>query len=160
MVFTGTYEHSIDTKNRLAVPAEVRSQIKRSLKAEKGDAVYLYVTLGSDGALCLYTEKGYEQRAEELDNSEMDAEELLEYERMFYSLSKLVEMDKQGRVTMPGDLLTRSGIGTDVVLIGVKDHLEVRDREAWNEHLQQMLKDRPNILMNPRLAMRRRRNDS
>ena len=156
MVFTGTYEHSIDTKNRLAIPAEVRSQIKRSLKAEKDSTVYLYVTLGADGALCLYTEQGYEKRAEELDSSEMDAEQLLEYERMFYSLSKLVELDKQGRVTMPADLLSRSGLGSDVVLIGVKDHLEVRDRRAWNEQLQRMLTDRPNILMNPRLAMRRR----
>jgi transcriptional regulator MraZ len=158
LVFTGTYDHTIDTKNRLAVPAEVRSQIKRSGKTGKGDAIFLYVTLGNDGALCLYTEKGYEQRADELDASEMDAEELLEYERMFYSLSKLVELDKQGRVTLPGDLLTRSGLGTEVVLIGVKDHIEVRDRKAWNEHLERMLQDRPNILMNPRLAMRRGQN--
>ena len=160
MVFTGTYEHSIDTKNRLAIPAEVRSQIKRSLKVGKDSTINLYVTLGVGGALCLYTEQGYEKRAEDLDDSEMDAEELLEYERMFYSLSKLVELDKQGRVTLPGDLLTRSGLGTDVVLIGVKDHLEVRDRQAWYEQLQRMLTDRPNILMNPRLAMRRRPNES
>lgn len=160
MVFTGTYEHSIDTKNRLAIPSEVRSQIKRSTKTAKGDSVFLYVTLGSDGSLCLYTEKGYEQRADELDASEMDAEELLEYERVFYSLSKLVEMDKQGRVTLPSDLLTKSGLGSECVLIGVKDHIEVRDRKAWSEHLQRMLEDRPNILMNPRLAMRRRRNST
>lgn len=160
LVFTGTYDHTIDTKNRLAIPAEVRSQIKRSAKASKGDAVFLYVTLTSDGALSLYTEKGYEQRADELDASEMDAEELLEYERVLYSLSKLVEIDKQGRVTLPSDLLTRSGLGSEVVLIGVKDHIEVRDRQAWNEHLQRLLAERPNILMNPRLAMRRRRNST
>ncbi len=160
MVFTGTYDHTIDTKNRLAIPAEVRAQIKRSTKAKAGDPVFLYVTLGTDGTLCLYTEQGYEQRADELDNSEMDAEQLLEYERMFYSLSKLVELDKQGRVTLPADLLTRSQLGSDVVLIGVKDHIEIRDRQAWNEHLQRMLTERPDILMNPRLAMRRRRSDS
>jgi transcriptional regulator MraZ len=160
LVFTGTYDHTIDTKNRLAIPAEVRTQIKRSGGKGKGDAVFLYVTLGMDGALCLYTEKGYEQRADELDHSEMDAEELLEYERVFYALSKSVEIDKQGRVTLPGDLLGRSGLGSEVVLIGVKDHLEVRDRKAWYEHLERMLQDRPQILMNPRLAMRRRQNDT
>lgn len=159
MVFTGTYDHTIDTKNRLAIPAEVRTQIKRSAGPDTRGAVFLYVTLGKDGTLCLYTEQGYERRAEELDHSEMDGEELLEYERVFYALSKPVEFDKQGRITLPSDLLGRAGLGSEVVLIGVKDHLEVRDRKAWYEHLERMLKDRPDILMNPRLAMRRRRNN-
>ena len=156
MVFTGTYDHTIDTKNRLAIPAEVRTRIKRSTGTEVDGAIFLYVTLAKDGTLCLYTEEGYEQRAHELDHSEMDPDELLEYERVFYSLSKPVEFDKQGRVTLPGNLLGRAGLGSEVVLIGVKDHLEVRDRKAWYEHLERKLKDQPDILMNPRLAMRSR----
>ncbi len=160
MVFTGTYDHSIDKKNRLAIPAEVRTRIKRSTGTGDDDAIFMYVTLGKDGTLCLYTEKGYEQRADELDRSEMDADELLEYERVFYALSRSVELDKHGRVTLPSDLLTRAGLGSEVVLIGVKDHMEVRDRIAWYEHLESKLKDQPDILMNPRLAMRRRRNNS
>lgn len=160
MVFTGTYDHTIDPKNRLAIPAELRAQIKRSAKAESGDSVLLYVTLGTDRSLCLYTEKGFNQRAKELDHSEMDPHELLEYERVFYSLSKSVELDKQGRVTLPGDLLSRSGLGTEVVLIGVKDHIQVLDRKAWNQQLDQVLKDRPEIMMNPRIAMRARPKDT
>ncbi|GAB4191527.1 MAG: division/cell wall cluster transcriptional repressor MraZ [Phycisphaeraceae bacterium] len=161
MVFTGTYDHTIDPKNRLAIPSEVRAQIRRSMSRHgdgggKGDPIVLYVTLGRDSGLCLYTEQGYEKRADELDQSEMDAEELLEYERLFYALSKPVELDKQGRVTLPGDLLSLSGLGTEVVLIGVKDHMEVRDRKSWYEHLDRMLKERRDMLMNPRLAMRRR----
>lgn len=160
MVFTGTYDHSIDKKNRLAIPAEVRTRIKRSTGTGDDDAIFMYVTLGKDGTLCLYTEQGYEQRADELDHSEMDADELLEYERVFYALSRSVELDKHGRVTLPSDLLARTGLGSEVVLIGVKDHLEVRDRKAWYEHLENKLKDQPDILMNPRLAMRRRQNSS
>ncbi len=156
MVFTGTYDHTIDTKNRLAIPAEVRTRIKRSSGTGDDQAVFLYLTLAEDWTLCLYTEEGYEQRAHELDHSEMDSKELLEYERVFYSLSKAVEFDKQGRVTLPSNLLERSGLGSEVVLIGVKDHLEVRDRKAWYEHLECKLRDQPDILMNPRQAMRRR----
>lgn len=184
LVFTGTYDHTIDPKNRLAIPSEVRAQIKRAARLAgvsdgdgghggdrsgdgdksggksggKGDGTYLYVTLAKGGTLCLYTEQGYGKRAGELDHSEMDPDELMEYERIFYSSSKLVELDKQGRLTLPGDLLSRSGLGTDVVLIGVKDHMEVRDRKAWYEHLERVLKDRPDMLMNPRLAMRKREN--
>lgn len=196
MVFTGTYDHTIDPKNRLAIPSEVRTQIKRWAELAggddaddagdgaqsgaqsggrsgaksggksggrsggrgggKGDGIYFYVTLGEGGMLCLYTEQGYGKQAAALNHSEMDPEELLEYERIFYSSSKPVEIDKQGRLTLPGDLLSRSGLGSEVVLIGVKDHMEVRDRKAWYEHVERMLKDRPDMLMNPRLAMRRR----
>lgn len=171
MVFTGTYDHTIDPKNRLAIPSEIRTQIKRSARLAgmadgdgghsgngKDDGIHLYVTLGKGGTLCLYTEQGYDKRAAELDHSEMDPDELLEYEQIFYSSSKLVELDKQGRVTLPGDLLGRSGLGSEVVLIGVKDHMEVRDRKAWYEHLERVLSERPDMLMNPRLAMRRREN--
>lgn len=172
MVFTGTYDHTIDSKNRLAIPSEVRAQIKREARPPgspgssggkgdgKGGSVLLYVTLGRDGSLCLYTEQGYEKRADQLDDSEMDADELLEYEQVFYALSKPVELDKQGRVTLPSDLLGRSGLGSEVVLIGVKDHLEVRDRKAWYERLERLLRDRPNMLMNPRQAMRKRKSDA
>lgn len=154
MVFTGTYQHTIDAKNRLAIPANIRSRVARKAK-DKDDPVIWYVTLGEGQALCLYTEDGFEQRADELDRSELDADELLEYEQLMYSLSEQVEMDKAGRVRLPERLLHMAELGTDVVLIGVKDHLEIRDRRGWQQHVKDLLDRRPNILMNPRRAMRK-----
>ncbi len=156
MVFNGTYDHTIDSKNRLAIPAEIRTRIRRSTDPGDDEPISLCVTLAKDDTLCLYTEKGYNKQADALDNSEMDPEELLEYERIFYSLSRSVEFDKQGRITLPAHLLQRARLGTEVVLIGVKDHLEVRDRKTWYDYLERKLKDQPDILMNPRLAMKRR----
>lgn len=155
MIFTGTYEHTIDSKHRLAIPSEIRGQIQREAGVGEGDAVYLYVTLGDDQALCLYTPGGFEQRARELDGSELEPEELLDYERLLFSLARRVEMDRQGRVRLPEALLKQAGLGSEVVLLGVKDHLEVRDRSAWQSYVQQILRERPQILMNPRRAMRR-----
>ena len=155
MVFTGTYEHSIDAKKRLAIPSEIRSQIQRATGVGEGDPIYLYVLLGDGGFLSLYTEEAFERRAAELDQSELDAEELLEYERLLFSLAKRVEVDKQGRIRLPDHLLKRTGLEADVVLLGVKDHLEVRDRQAWLDHLEAVLSRRPDMLMNPRRAMRR-----
>ena len=155
MVFTGTYEHRIDSKNRLAIPAEVRAQVQREAGTGEGEAVYLYVTLGEGGALCLYTDQGFEQRARELDNSELEAEQLLAYERLLFSLAQRVEMDKQGRVRLPETLLKRTQLANEVVLLGVKDHLEVRDRKAWQDYVEQMLQQQSGFLMNPRRAMRR-----
>lgn len=158
MVFTGTYEHSIDAKHRLAIPSDVRAQVVEALPAErrrKSEPVYLYVTLGEGQSLCLYTESGFEQRARELDQSELEAEELLEYERLMFSLSKRVEIDPQGRVRLPDNLLKMADLNADVVLIGAKDRLEIRDRQVWQRYVQEVLAKRPQMLVNPRRAMRK-----
>ncbi len=156
MVFTGTYEHTIDTKHRLAVPSDVRRRLQ--VADTNPDApIFLYVTLGEMDSLCLYSEKDFERRAEELESSEMEAEELLAYERLMFSLSARVEMDAQGRVRLPENLLRMSKLGSDVVLIGVKDHLEIRDRSVWLKSVEDTLAKNPKILMNPRLAMRQRK---
>jgi len=156
VVFTGTYEHAIDAKNRLAIPAEIRAQIQRHSGTGEGEPVDLYVTLTEGQALALYPADAFEQRAQELDNSSLDADELLNYERLFFSMARRVEIDKQGRVRLPDSLLRQAGLSGDVVLLGVKDHLEVRDRDAWQGYVQNMLKQNPGILMNPRRAMRRK----
>ncbi len=149
MLFTGTYEHAIDAKQRLAIPAEIRERLD-----PERDGEALYVVVGEGPTLCLYTERGFEKRAEELDHSELDPEDVLIYEQMFFSLARRVEVDKQGRVRLPEQLLSMVDLERDVVLIGVKDHLEVHDREQWYERRRKMLESRPNLLMNPRRAMR------
>jgi MraZ protein len=162
LVFTGTYEHSIDAKHRLAIPSDIRAQIQQEsgqpAAAPEGQlpgAVYLYVTLGEGNCLAIYTEQGFDQRARELDQSELDADQILEYERVMFSLSRRVELDQQGRVRLPENLLAMTGLKNDVVLLGVKDHLEIRDREAWNAHVKRLLVEQPQILKNPRRMMKR-----
>ena len=155
MIFTGTYKHAVDVKSRLAIPSKIRSQIQRSEGQQAGQALTLVMTLGEDGCLCLYTESGFEQRAKELDASTLDHDELLAYERLFFSSAETAEIDKQGRVRLPESLLSRTELGSDVVLLGVKDHLEVHDRQTWLVHVEQQLKNNPSITMNPRRAMRK-----
>lgn len=126
------------------------------MPARPGEAVYWYVTLGEEtGTLSLYTEDVFEQRAAELEQSELEREELLEYERLMFSLAQRVEMDKQGRIRIPENLWKLSGLGPDVMLLGVKDHLEVRDRGQWTAVLNRVREERSGV-MNPRQAMKRR----
>jgi len=154
LVFTGTYEHSIDAKNRLAIPSDIRALLQ--VGVDKSASVFMYLTLGEGRALCLYTQERFGQRADELDHSELDPDQLLAYERLMFSLAKRVEIDKQGRIRLPENLLKMAGLDTDVVMIGVKDHLEIRDRQTWQSHVQEVLKAQPQILMNPRRAMGKR----
>jgi MraZ protein len=182
LVFTGTYEHTIDTKSRVAIPSDVRALLESPRRKQGGHSlvgsgesdakgaaddssddgspgVFLYVTLGEGDSLCLYTEEVFEQRARELDSSELDPDELLMFERMMFSLARRVEMDKAGRLRLPEHLLKMVKLGTDVVLLGVKDHLEIRDRAAWNEQVQRELTNRPGLVANPRKFMRKQSRD-
>lgn len=159
MVFTGTYEHTIDAKHRLAIPARIRSLLQRDAAAGSqglgAGGVLLYVVLSKGNVLCLYTEAEFDRRAQELERSERDPDEVLEYEELRFSLAEPVEMDAAGRIRLPDHLLDMAGIGNDVVLLGVKDHLQIRDRQVWYAHRDARLKERPDMLMNPRQAMRK-----
>jgi MraZ protein len=159
LVFTGTYEHAIDAKNRLAIPAEIRALLRRNRPTaagapDAGQPLALYVTRGEGQVLCLYTDEGFEQRAADLDKSELETERLLAYERVMFSLARRVEIDEQGRVRLPDQLLKMVDLPQEVVLLGVKDHLEIRGRDAWNAEVQRILAQQPELLMNPRRAMR------
>ena len=148
MLFVGTYEHSIDAKQRLAIPAEVRQQL------EAGGHRALYCVLIEGPTLAFYTEQGFEKRSEELDRSEWSADQLLEYEQMLYANAARVELDAQGRVRVPERMLQLAGLEKNAVLIGVKDHMEVHDAQKWEARMREMLQKRPGLLMNPRRAMK------
>ena len=153
MVFTGTYEHAIDAKHRLAIPSDIRRELQRGLGTGEGDAVVLYCVLGGADVLCLYTEPGYQRLADELGQSDIDPAQLLDYEEVFYANSKRIEMDSAGRVRLPDHLLKQTGLSGEGVIAGAGDHLKIRDRAAWQARLDSVLKDRPGLLVNPRLML-------
>lgn len=145
MLFTGTFEHRIDAKQRLAIPAEIRDGIRPE---RDGDCFYAVI---EDRTLCIYTRTGFERRAEALENSPLPPAEVLEYERLFFSSARRVEMDKQGRVRLPELLLNDVGLESDVVLLGVKDHLELHNREQWYAHRSKVLIEKPGLMTPMRL---------
>ncbi len=144
LLLVGTYEHTIDAKQRLAIPSEIRERLD-----PKADGTAVYAVVCEGPTLCLYTEREFERRSRELDESKWPAEQLLLYEQMFYSMAQRLELDKQGRVRLPEHLLNMVDVGRKVVLIGVKDHLEIHDRKSWNERMGQLLKERPDLLLIP-----------
>ncbi|MEM9295051.1 MAG: hypothetical protein AAGA57_04540 [Planctomycetota bacterium] len=161
MVFTGHYEHQIDSKQRLAIPSELRRQLQRALGSAEGEPIALHASLSDrPGIVCLYTEPVLDQRARELDASAMDPEELEAYVEAFFSMVRSCELDRQGRVRLPADLLEQAGLpaGGKVAVLGVRDHIQVRDAKAWKQHLADLRKRRPELLMNPAKAMRMRPN--
>jgi MraZ protein len=124
-MFYGEYEHSVDEKNRLTLPARFRDAV--------ADGVVL--TRGSESCVDVYTREGWEAataRIGELDSLSRDARDM---KRFFFAGAAVVEPDRQGRVVVPAHLLAHAGIEKDVVVAGVSDKLEIWDRTVWTSQL-------------------------
>jgi MraZ protein len=120
----GEYEHTIDDKNRLTLPARFREAF--------GDGVV--VTRGLDTCLYVLTRGDWEQLVEDnlrpLDPLSREAREL---ERYFFSAAAEANLDKQGRVMIPPPLAGYANLGREVVVAGVRNRLEIWDRDAWRK---------------------------
>ncbi len=125
----GEYEHTLDDKNRLTLPARLREAF--------GDGVV--VTRGMDGCLVVYTREGWERfvsvRLEGLDPFSREARQL---SRFLFSGAVEAEPDKQGRVMIPPALVAHARLGREVVVAGVRDHVEIWDRAAWRKQLEEV----------------------
>lgn len=148
MLFTGEYEHTIDAKQRLAIPSEIRSRLD---PAEHGEA--FYVGPGPNGYLWLWPEKTFEQLAASLEQSLLPGEESMEFEEMLFSQAARLEIDKAGRVRLPERSLQWAGLGTSVVVLGVRDHLELRDPADWYARREEKLAKQGQIILRARRAM-------
>ena len=122
----GEHEHALDDKNRLTLPARLRDQL--------GDRVV--VTRGLDGCLSVYSKSAFEVLAERMGTLDPLSRETRTLQRYFFTGAPPAELDKQGRIVIPASLLQAAGIGREVTVAGMKDHLEIWDRAAWRE-LQQ-----------------------
>jgi MraZ protein len=92
------------------------------------------VTRGLDSCLTVYTRADWERHVEDqlrpLDPLSREAREL---ERYFFSAAAEANLDKQGRVMIPGPLAQYANLGREVVVAGVRNRLEIWDRDAWRK---------------------------
>lgn len=125
----GEYEHTIDDKNRLTLPARFRRAF------EDGGVV----TRGLDGCLYAWPTAHWQQlvdsRLSTLDTLSLQGRRL---HRHFFSGATEAVPDRQGRVSIPSALLEHAKLGRDVVVAGVNDHLEIWDRAEWRRELAEV----------------------
>jgi MraZ protein len=127
MLLTGTHPRSLDDKKRLALPRRLREQL--------GDPQTLFVTPGPDQCLWLYTQDGLERLAEKLDQAS-DSEARV-FRRLYFAQTEAVDVDRTGRILVPDRLAQFAGLQHEVVLLGVRDHLELWDAARWQQYLTQ-----------------------
>lgn len=126
-MFLGEYEHTIDAKGRLAVPARLRTQMDRGAVISKG--------MGT--CLSVYTFEMWERKSNEL-ASGMSSEELRDFERRIYPSASEVELDGQGRIVIPSKLRAYANLGSAVTVAGVRDHFEIWDRATWQAYQERL----------------------
>jgi MraZ protein len=126
VLLTGTHPRTLDDKKRLALPRRLRDQL--------GDAALLYLVPGPEQSVWVYTQEMLEKQADRLDQAP-PGEDMRAFRRLYFAQSEAVEVDRSGRILLPDRLLQLAGLGHDVVLLGVRDHLEVWDAARWQAYL-------------------------
>lgn len=123
-MFIGEYTNKIDEKGRLAVPAKFRGEL----------ASGAVITRGLDGALFVYTTSEWEKLADRLTTLPLTAANARAFSRRLLAGAMEIELDKQGRVMLPSYLRKEAGIGSNVVVAGLMNRLEIWDETQWRAY--------------------------
>lgn len=122
---TGTYEHNMDAKGRLFIPAKLREDL--------GGICYL--TMGIDNCLAIYPLESWEVFTEKFASLPMSKSRQM---RPLFANAVKCEPDSQGRVVIPQALRQYAGLTKEIVIIGVHNRAEIWDAEAWKETQEEM----------------------
>ena len=122
----GSYDVSIDEKNRMLVPVEIRRAID---PATDGDAFIMVP--GVNRKPWLYPEKYYKSLALQLHSEMAPGEDELAFDQLNFAMASRVEWDKQGRIVIPEKFILKSKLSRDVTVAGSRDHVEIWNRADW-----------------------------
>ena len=116
---TGEYQHTLDAKGRLFIPARLREELGAAF----------YVTLSFDTCLYAYSEANWAEFS-----AKVNAMPYIKQRAMLplYAFAARCELDAQGRILLPLTLRERVGIEKNVTVLGANNHAEFWNSEAWN----------------------------
>jgi len=128
--FRGSYQHTLDHKGRISIPARFRRQLS-------GDAEETFVILrGLESCIALYPSDEFRRLDERLRGRSFSDENNRRYQRMMLFDSRDETLDAQGRIALPPRLITHAKLAKDVLIVGLLDHLEVWNPELFESYLQ------------------------
>lgn len=119
----GEYEHSLDAKGRLIMPAKLRQDM-----GEK-----FIVTKGLDGCLFAFSQTEWNNFEEKLKGLPLSDKNARNFVRFFLSGATECEIDKQGRFLIPTNLRISANLEKDAIIIGVGTRIEIWNKETWEK---------------------------
>ncbi len=123
-MFIGEFQHNLDSKGRMALPAKFRQKIS-------GGAI---VTRGLDHCLFVFTAKDWEVLAQKLVALPLAQANSRAFARLMLAGAMDVEVDKQGRVLIPDYLRTYAGLKKETIVTGLYNRIEIWDKDSWKEY--------------------------
>ncbi|HLM50099.1 MAG TPA: division/cell wall cluster transcriptional repressor MraZ [Solirubrobacteraceae bacterium] len=137
MAFRGTFDYSLDAKNRLTVPAKFRPTLAGGVVLSRSLDVPC-VELWRPDAYDRFT-------TESLKDLNPMAPEVRRLRRFFASSSFETELDGAGRVAVPPPLAQHASLDKEVTVVGAEDHLEIWSRDAWLAHDAELAAEVPDL---------------
>ena len=134
-MFLGEYQHSIDEKNRVAIPVKFRAALKAGA----------VITKGLDECLFLYPKASWKTWADKLAGLPISQSRSRAFSRMMLGGAMEVQLDSQGRIVLPDYLKQYAGLGKRLIVAGLNDRLELWDTDRWQQYKTQTEKDSAHI---------------
>ncbi len=126
-MFYGEYEHTLDRKGRLIIPAKLR-EVFRENYIEK-----FFITRGLDRCLFLFTEDEWKLQEQKFKSMPFTRAETRKFNRLYFSGASEVSCDQQGRILIPRNLKSFAGIKREVIIVGVSNRIEIWSKSDWEE---------------------------
>lgn len=123
ILLIGEYEHSLDVKGRIIMPAKFRDDI--------GDK--FIVTKGLDGCLFAFSKEEWTKFEEKLSILPISNKDARAFTRFFFAGAIDCELDKQGRFLISSNLREFAGFTKDVVIVGMNSRIEIWSKEKWED---------------------------
>lgn len=123
-MFLGTYEHTLDAKGRMTIPAKYRDLVS-------GGA---YITKGFDQNLMVLTEEIFQKLFDRVTNMNMANSTARELRRLMFANAFSVEVDKAGRILIPQILRTHSSLENEAIILGNGSYFEIWSPDLWQIH--------------------------
>ncbi|MFH1890056.1 MAG: division/cell wall cluster transcriptional repressor MraZ [Candidatus Kuenenbacteria bacterium] len=120
-MFLGEYSHTVDNKNRLAIPAKFRFDLKQGA----------VITRGLDNCLFLFTRNDWQALVKKISGLPLSQANARSFSRMMLMGAMEVKMDKLGRILIPEYLKKFAGLGKKVIIGGVLNRIEIWDETKW-----------------------------
>lgn len=127
----GEYEHSLDPKGRLAMPAKLR----------EGLGEHFIITKGLDGCLFVYDMEEWHKLEQKLSSLPMSRKTARDFARFFFSGACEGECDKQGRFMLPANLRKYAALEKDAIVVGVGNRVEIWSAAKWAEYNEASAED-------------------
>ncbi|AQS55510.1 division/cell wall cluster transcriptional repressor MraZ [Novibacillus thermophilus] len=126
-MFMGEYRHTIDDKGRIIIPAKFRDELGKTF----------VVTRGLDNCLFAYPSPEWQQLEQKLKTLPFTRSDARAFTRFFFSGATEVELDKQGRINVPGNLRQYAKLEKECVVLGVSNRVEIWSKRIWEDYFQE-----------------------